>query len=161
METYVEKLLLTLFGADSMSKVFIVERAHRSLATRPPPGAPALPIIARILNYKDSKTILKLAREKQPLNFEGNVVSIYPDFTRMVHEARKKYIAVKRRLWQAQIAYAMLYTARLCITYKGKERVFANSQQAQDFLHKYNIGHSKKGNGESRSGSSTPDSDME
>ncbi|KAJ1114257.1 hypothetical protein NDU88_002496 [Pleurodeles waltl] len=67
-----------------------------------------------------------LRLEQQPLNFEGTVVSVYPDFILMVQKAQKKYLAVKQKLRQVPIPYDMLCLAGLCVTYKGKEQVFAN-----------------------------------
>ncbi|KAJ1088445.1 hypothetical protein NDU88_001602 [Pleurodeles waltl] len=62
MEQYVERLLTTLFGTEAYSKILVVERAHRSLAKRPPPGAPPRPIITRLLNYRDRYTTVRLGK---------------------------------------------------------------------------------------------------
>ena len=83
MEEYVEKFLITL------SKVLVVTRAHRSLGTRPPPGSPSRPIVAKLLNYRDRDAVLRLARESGSITYEGN--SIYSDFTLQVQETRCKF----------------------------------------------------------------------
>ncbi|KAJ1096934.1 hypothetical protein NDU88_002064 [Pleurodeles waltl] len=49
-------------------------------------------------------------------------------------KARQKYTTVKQKLHQAQIPYAILYPDRLRVTYKGKDQILVNLQQAQDFL---------------------------
>lgn len=51
MEDFIEMLLVDLFGRDSFSAHLTIERAHRSLAARPPEGAPPRPVIVRFLNY--------------------------------------------------------------------------------------------------------------
>lgn len=72
LETYVEDLLRDIFGAENFSSVLIVERAHRSLAARPAPGMTPRPIVARLLNYRDRDTTLRLAREKGVITHQGN-----------------------------------------------------------------------------------------
>ncbi|KAJ1204973.1 hypothetical protein NDU88_000408 [Pleurodeles waltl] len=109
MEQFVDRLLFKLFGEDAFSRLLIVERAHRTLMARPPPGAPPRPIVTRLLNYRDTDTTLRLSRERQPLKFEGSVLSIYPNFMTTVQEARKKFTIVKQKLRQLNIQYAMLY----------------------------------------------------
>lgn len=95
MEFYIETMFKELFG-DSLSPMFLVERAHRSLGPRPPPGTQARPILAKILNYRDRDTILRLAREKGTLHYQGNVISLYPDFTQAVQTARREFLPAKK-----------------------------------------------------------------
>ncbi|KAJ1113535.1 hypothetical protein NDU88_001777 [Pleurodeles waltl] len=40
-------------------------------------------------------TVLRLAQEKTPLQFQGSTLAIYLDFTQAVQEVRKKYANVK------------------------------------------------------------------
>ena len=49
----IEYWLLSWVTNGALYKNFAVERAHRSLGARPPPGAPPRSIIIRILNYRD------------------------------------------------------------------------------------------------------------
>ncbi|KAJ1098489.1 hypothetical protein NDU88_003600 [Pleurodeles waltl] len=49
MEDFVECLLTTLFGAEPLSKILIVERAHNALLSCPPPRAPSRLITACLL----------------------------------------------------------------------------------------------------------------
>ncbi|KAJ1205219.1 hypothetical protein NDU88_000654 [Pleurodeles waltl] len=54
MEKYVEQLTISLLGRKTFSDLYVVERAHRSLAP--------CPIIVRLLNYRDRDTALRKAR---------------------------------------------------------------------------------------------------
>ena len=65
LEDYVETLLMDLFGSEAFSGMLMVERAHQTLAPRPPVGASPCPILARLLNYRDRDTVLRLARERK------------------------------------------------------------------------------------------------
>lgn len=134
MEDYVERLLTTLFGREPFSSVFIVERAHRALAARPVPGAPPRPIIAKLLNYRDRDTALRLAREKGTLRYEDKILSIYPDFTMVIQEQRRKFLQAKKQLQQLHIPYAMLFPARLKVTHGGKQHFFTNPQHVHNFI---------------------------
>ncbi|KAJ1115125.1 hypothetical protein NDU88_003351 [Pleurodeles waltl] len=52
MEDYVENMLTALFPGE-LSPVLVVQRVHRSIGPKPPPGNPTRPIIAPLLNYRD------------------------------------------------------------------------------------------------------------
>lgn len=58
METFVENLIREIFGPDQLSPMFIIERAHRTLTTKPVPGATPRLVIVRVLNYRDRDAIL-------------------------------------------------------------------------------------------------------
>lgn len=59
---------------------------------------------------------------------------MYPDFTATVQEERRKFLQVKQKLRQAQIDYALLYPARLRITYQGKQTFYTQPNQVEEFL---------------------------
>lgn len=136
MEIYVETMLKDIFGAESFSTVLIVERAHRSLAPKPPPGATPRPIIARVLNYRDRDSILRMAREKQTINYQGNNLAFYPDFTLTVQNARKEFNPAKQKLRELGIQYAMLYPARLRVSCDGHTSILQTPKAAQDYIKK-------------------------
>lgn len=137
MERYVEKLLTDLLGAETFSNVFIVERAHRSLGPRPRPGAPPRPIIAKLLNYRDRDAALRVARERQVLSFEGSTLSLYPDFTAQVQEARRHFVPMKRQLKEMGLEYAMLYPARLRVRKQNIDHVFTDPQTLKKALQEW------------------------
>lgn len=134
MELYVEKLLMATVGVEKLSNHFIVERAHRALDPRPPPGAAPRPIIARLLNYRDRDVTLQAAREQKQMSYEGVPFSIFPDFTAHVQEERRKFGQVKAKLRAANIDYAMLYPARLRVTHQGQQHFFLKPQHVDKFL---------------------------
>ncbi|KAJ1100404.1 hypothetical protein NDU88_005490 [Pleurodeles waltl] len=89
MEGYIERLLTQVLGRDTFSNMFVVERAHHSLVDHPPPGAPLRPIRAKLMNYRDLDAALRRARELKTLQHEGVTISLYPDFTQQVQEAKR------------------------------------------------------------------------
>ncbi|KAJ1187167.1 hypothetical protein NDU88_003946 [Pleurodeles waltl] len=58
---YIETWMQSI-AKDKMSIHFVVERAHRIPGRKPIPGAPARPVITRILNYRDRDVALQVAR---------------------------------------------------------------------------------------------------
>lgn len=136
METFIESLIKDIFGLENLSNMFIVERAHHSLAARPVPGAPPRPINASLLNYRDRNVILRLAREKGTVEHQGNSLSFFPDFTVAVQAARQEYGTVKKFLQAEGIPYAMLYPAHLRIGSDGESKIFTTPKAAMDHTKK-------------------------
>lgn len=131
MEQFIEKLLVTLLGAETFSTMFVVERAHRSLGPRPPPGTAPRPIVTKLLNYRDRYMALRAARDKQPLQYEGSTISLFRDFTIRVQEARRQFTPLKKQLRDLNIDYAMLYPARLRIKKQGRSYFFTEPKAIQ------------------------------
>lgn len=136
MERYVENMLSELFAPD-LSTMFLVERAHRTLGPRPPPGTNPRAILARILNYRDRDTILRLARERGSLTYQNLSIAIYPDFTQAVQNARREFTPAKKLLQKCGTKYAMLYPARLRILTKDKPLFFTDPKAALKFAKKH------------------------
>lgn len=131
MEKFVESLLQRLLGEGVFSNLFMVERAHRSLGPRPPPGTTPRPIIAKRLNYRDRDAALRAAREKQPLIYKGSTISIYPDFTPKVQDARRQFAPMKKQLKEWGLDYAMLYPAKLRVNTQGRSFFFTDTKTLQ------------------------------
>ncbi|KAJ1097040.1 hypothetical protein NDU88_002169 [Pleurodeles waltl] len=134
MEGFIEGLLVQLLGCTTFSDLFIVERAHRSLATRTPPGAPPRTIIARLLNYRDHDVALCRARELKTLQYEGITISLYLDFTLQVQEGRRQFIAGKKQLRDLHFEYRMLYPAKLRVEVDGSLLFFTDHRKLAQFV---------------------------
>lgn len=134
METYVKTLIKDIFGTENLSPILIVERAHRSHAAHPVPGAAPSPIIARLLNYRDRDAILRMARDNGTIPFQGNTLAFYPDFTVAVQAARREFGMVKKQLQSKGIPYAMLYPVRPKIGLEGAFKIFTNPKAALEHV---------------------------
>lgn len=86
---------------------------------------------------RDRDTALRLAREKGVLEWQGSMISLYPDFTAIVQEARRKYAGVKAPLRKMGLRYGMLYPARLKVDVDGRSRIFHTLHEAQEFCQQY------------------------
>lgn len=86
---FTEPWLLQIYGKDSFSPMFCVERAHR-LPMRPlPSGNPPHTFLFKLLNYKDRDIILSKARNLvDTLKMANSKISLFPDFSAKVQKQR-------------------------------------------------------------------------
>ena len=118
---------------EALTGNFAVERAHRSLGARPPPGAPPRAIITRILNFRDRYTILRAARKAQDLRFQNSKIMIFPDYSRAVQSRRRSFEEVKQKLRTMNIQYMLLFPARLKVIHHTKTHFFDSPNQAWEW----------------------------
>ncbi|KAL7882930.1 hypothetical protein SRHO_G00005880 [Serrasalmus rhombeus] len=137
--SFIESLLLDVFGSDSFTKPPAVDRAHRSLAPMPKQHQPPRPMIVRLHHFQTRERIFQLAPEKGQLQFQGNRIHIYPDFSAEVARRRTAFTAIKPQLREAGIEYGLLFSARLRINHKGVKHVFESPQQVTAFLQGLNL----------------------
>ncbi|KAJ1142310.1 hypothetical protein NDU88_008636 [Pleurodeles waltl] len=130
---YIESWLQSIAN-DRLSIHFVVERAHRVPGRKPIPGAPAGPVIARILNYRDRDVALQVARELDPIIIDNARISLYPDYALAVQKRRASYQIIKQRLRKMEIKYALLFPAKLCITHNQKTHFFDSSDLVSTWL---------------------------
>ena len=133
-EAFLEGWLTETVPQGELSTIFAIERAHRALTSPPPVGAPPRALIAKILNYRDRDTILRVAREKAPLKFENHNITIYPDYTQRVQEMRKSFLEVKQKLRAMEVKYMLLYPAKLRVIYKGQSHFFEKPEEVWQWL---------------------------
>lgn len=131
---FIEQWLQDIFGKEAFTSLFAVERAHRTPPRPLPPGNLPRSMLARLLNYKDHEIILKLARERGSVHFNGTKISFYPDFSAEVQRKRAKFVEVKKRLQKLQVTYAMLFLAKLRITTRGQATFFETAAEATSWL---------------------------
>lgn len=129
MERFLTTWLEGWLPPDALSRCFVVERAHRALQQKPPPGSRPRPVIAKFLNYLDRDTILKQARTKDQLLYQNSRIMIFPDYTRLVQQRRQSFTAAKARLRDLRITYALLFPARLRVVYRSKTMFFDTPEE--------------------------------
>uniref|UniRef100_A0A8C9YHW0 L1 transposable element RRM domain-containing protein n=1 Tax=Sander lucioperca TaxID=283035 RepID=A0A8C9YHW0_SANLU len=130
---FVEALIPKLFSDDGFQSPVVIDRAHRTL--RPPPTVGAKPraIIARVHFYREKELILRLRRERQ-LEYKGNKVLIFPDYTPEVMRQRREYTEVLRMLRELKVEHSLLFPARLRIKHKDRFKVFSTPSEAMTFM---------------------------
>lgn len=106
-EEFLLSWLKQVFGPESFSHLFAIERAHRVPLRAPPPGRYPRPMLARLLYFRDKETILRKARNLPELMH--NNISIFPDFSAATQKQRAAFQSVKQRLRERSLPYSMLY----------------------------------------------------
>ena len=133
--TAVSKLLKEVLHLD---REVLIQRSHRSLTQRRPGDKPRV-IIAKLHNEGDAFDILRKARDRGgQLNYKGNPIAIFPDYTANVARARAAFTPARKMLQgKPGVRYGLLYPARLRITNNNDEREFADATKAMDYIKKH------------------------
>ena len=133
-EAFMERWLITTFGASTFSRLFAIERAHRVPLRPLPSGAPPRAILIKLLHFRDREAVLRAAREKGRVAFNGNGITIFPDFSAATQKQRATFLGIKKRLRELNLPYGMLYPARLRIIYQGKAHFFTDPKEASHWV---------------------------
>ena len=131
---FLESWFSKLFGKDSFSPQFSIERAHRVPTKLPPPGGRPRSILMKFLNFKDKAMLLRRSREMGDIFWEGSKVSLYPDFSPLLQKRRASFIEVKRKMQKFKLIYALLYPARLRVVALDGTFYFESAEEAMIWL---------------------------
>ena len=122
-----------------LDKDVLIDRSHRSLAARKPGGKPQA-IVAKLHHFQDCVEVLSRARTRAPLCYNGETVSIFPDYTARVAKARAAFTEVRKLLHNRQnVQFGILFPARLRITYNGEEKEVTDAEKAMTYVKKHII----------------------
>ena len=115
-----------------------LERAHRSLAPKPPSAQRPRPELVRFHNYQDKQHIMTVAWEmgqkNQELKYEAAMVMIFQDFSASVICKRKGYDGVKKHLRALGADYRLISPASLRVTCRGSTKMFHNRVTAEKYV---------------------------
>ena len=129
---FMTNLLQDLLGLEEKP---LLDRAHRSLRSKPNKGPPRAFII-RVHYYHVRDQILRRAAEASPLSFNGRRLSIFPDFTAEVAKRRAAFLPVKKILHEhPSIKFGLFFPAELKITMSsGEVHKFTDPDAAMAFV---------------------------
>ncbi|KAJ4939396.1 hypothetical protein JOQ06_028845, partial [Pogonophryne albipinna] len=116
---FMSQLIPQLLGPDAFPTLPIIERAHRSPTARQNSRASPRAIMIELLNFQDKVKILRLAREKKSLDYNGKHISIYPDFSPELTRRRRSFDPVKRKLRELNLKYFLSSFEALTTTLNG------------------------------------------
>lgn len=132
---FVSELISKILGQENFSKPIKIDRAHRSLKPKPKEKEPPRVIIAKLHNDRDVRNILRLSRQRAPLSYKDERVSIFPDFTAEVTAQRQAFNSVRNKLADAGAKCTMRFPAKLQVTYNKTVNVFDSPAAAERFAH--------------------------
>lgn len=129
-ETFLERWLPDVLGAEIFPSPVRIERAHRipsGSVKSTSPASPPRPLILKFLNFRDKVRVMKAAQEKGKVMHENRQVKFFSDFSAEVQRQRKAYDSVKQILRSQGIQYGLQFPAKLRITHGGKNIIFPDS----------------------------------
>ncbi|KAJ7990688.1 hypothetical protein DPEC_G00302990 [Dallia pectoralis] len=132
---FITKLLIDVLGEDSFVKPPSVDRAHRSLAPKPAVGVnKPRPFIVKLHHFQTKELILRLARQKGLLSFNGSRFHIFPDYSPDVNKRRTAFSKSKKKLHTAKVQFGLYYPATLQFTHNGKRMKFTDPVGALAYI---------------------------
>ncbi|KAK7878475.1 hypothetical protein WMY93_034303 [Mugilogobius chulae] len=133
---FFEHWLPRFLGMDTKLGRIKLERAHRSLAMKPGKDQPPRPIIARFHAFPDKQRVMAAVRRKAAqgdILLDGRKISFYNDLSAAVLRRRKEFTMAKQRLREIGADYAMLYPAKLKVSFNGAQRIFFSPGEVLSF----------------------------
>lgn len=121
---FLEGWFTEIFGRDAFSPQLAIERAHRVPFRAPPPGGRPRSLLMKFLNHRDKLTLMRKAREKGLILYNGARVSFFADFSPELQRRRESFVEIKRTLQKYDVKYALLYPARLRVEAMGEVLFF-------------------------------------
>lgn len=132
VDKYVMEILAKAFELSGSE--FEIERAHRSPVPMPEPNEPPRVIHVRFLRSSAREKVLRVARERRGVDWQGSKLSFFEDVTKELAEKRKAFNPVKRRLRELQVKHRLMYPATLVFTWNGQKKAFKDGKEAEKFL---------------------------
>lgn len=138
---FMGELIQLLLGHENFPTPPVIERAHRSpiLQSKKQKAGRPRPIMVKLLSLQDRRKILRVAREKKELEFNGGRVYIFPDFSAGLLTKRRQFDNVKKKLRDLQMDYSLIYPATLRIISNSKPVLFKCPEEVESFLQDINV----------------------
>ena len=90
--------------------------------------------IVQFANIRSKDTVLKAARAKKFLTYQGKVIKITSDLSTQTWNERKDWGGVFKALSEKKMQPRILYSARLSFRINGEIRTFQNRQTLTNFV---------------------------
>uniref|UniRef100_A0A8D0MJY9 L1 transposable element dsRBD-like domain-containing protein n=1 Tax=Sus scrofa TaxID=9823 RepID=A0A8D0MJY9_PIG len=82
---------------------------------------------------EDKERILKAAREKQSVNYEGIPIRLSADFSTETPQARREWQDIFKVLKGKNLQPRILYPARISFKIEGEIKNFSNKQKLKEY----------------------------
>lgn len=129
---FVSNLIPKLLSDDNFAKPVVIDRAHRVQQPKPPEGSRPRMIIARVHLTQEKEKILRLGRQRS-VEYEGNRILIFPDYSAEVMEQQRRFREVLQLLREKEIRHSLRFPAMLHIDHQGQVKTFNGPDEAQTF----------------------------
>lgn len=129
VNNFVETLLEKALGLPSPPALGI-ERAHRAVAKKPPPGAPPRSFVVKFASYCTKEDVLKRAWRAKGLDFKGKKIHLDNDYAPEIQRRRREYAAAKTVLKENNIRFQSPFPAKLRVHYSEGTVTYNTAHEA-------------------------------
>uniref|UniRef100_A0A8C5PG62 Uncharacterized protein n=1 Tax=Leptobrachium leishanense TaxID=445787 RepID=A0A8C5PG62_9ANUR len=111
-----------------------MERWHRALRPKGPPGAPPRDIICCITRFGMKERIMEQARGKTAIRFEGTKVELYQDISQLTLHTRRVLRPLTAALQRGGLQYRWLYPSGIQVRTPHGPVTVRNNEELPNFL---------------------------
>lgn len=133
---FFSEMLSEIMGEQILPSPPELDRAHRALVAKMKQGGRPRAVIVRFHRYQIKDAVIREARKRRgSLQYRGNPIAIYDDYSPEVLEQRAQYRGAMAELYNLGFKPSLLFPARLRIlTKEGEQKRFASVDEAKEFL---------------------------
>ena len=90
-------------------------------------------ILIKLTNIKFKEKILKVAREKQKITYNGMPVRLSADFSAEILQARREWQDILKVMKKKNLQPRLFYPARISLRFDGEIRSFTDKQKLREW----------------------------
>lgn len=90
--------------------------------------------MVNMLRYQVKEEILRAAREKGQIMWQGARIMFFPDYSKQIMERRASFKQVKTDLKNRGVEYMLRFPATLEIKFNGARHRFTSAGEASEFV---------------------------
>ena len=90
-------------------------------------------ILIKLMKIKHKEQILKAAREKQHITYQGIPIRITADLSIETLQARREWQDILKVMKEKNLQPRLLYPAWISFKYKGEIKIFTDKQKLREF----------------------------
>uniref|UniRef100_A0A3B5QUP4 L1 transposable element RRM domain-containing protein n=1 Tax=Xiphophorus maculatus TaxID=8083 RepID=A0A3B5QUP4_XIPMA len=115
-----------------------IQRAHRTLATKPPPDSPPRAIIVNFLEFSTKEKILREVWKKGKIQVGSSTIHFDHDYAPEIVKKRREYNVIKKALKAKGIRFQTPFT-NMRIHWESGTRTYSSAREAYNELKRRGI----------------------
>ena len=133
IENLFEKVMMENFPNLMREKVTQIQEKQRDPIKRKPKRPAARHIIIKMAKFQDKERILKAAREKQEVTYNGAPIRLATDLSMEILQARREWQKIFQVMRTRGLKPRLLYPARLSIKIEGQIKSFPDKRSLKEY----------------------------
>uniref|UniRef100_H3A3J7 L1 transposable element RRM domain-containing protein n=1 Tax=Latimeria chalumnae TaxID=7897 RepID=H3A3J7_LATCH len=114
--TFLSSVLPAILGLPANLPLDI-EKAHHSLGLHLNLGQRPRAFIAKFLRFPTKEKLLRAARDRQTVEWQGHRISVFLELLRDLQLKRQRFVRIHQQLRERGLKFGIFYSAMLKITY--------------------------------------------